>query len=102
MYLVRAMRARRLRNRIERGRGAHEAPLSDEQKRAIQLERFNRLWPDTRANVPYFAAMAAARRLPDSFQSWEEVIASLPVLSRDVIKEHGKSLRHGGAPPQRW
>lgn len=100
MYCIRALRARCLRNLIAAGRRAHEAPLDDAGRHAHQLNRFNELWPQIRKSVPFYADLASQNRLPDRFSCWQDVIAAMPVVDRNLIKREGARLFSTAAPPQ--
>ncbi|HMQ14786.1 MAG TPA: hypothetical protein PKC49_02325 [Phycisphaerae bacterium] len=96
------MRNARMRAAVARRRAAHHVSRDDAARRALQLDAFNRLWPAISANVPYYRDLARSRGLPPQFASWQDVVASLPVMNRDLIRSAGARLHDASRPPQWW
>lgn len=57
-----------------------------------QLALWNAEWRRVRTQVPYFAALAQERRLPERFGSWAEFAEAVPSMCRATIQEHGREL----------
>lgn len=75
--------------------GIYAAPYDPE----IQLALWNDEWRRVRVQVPYFAALAAARKLPERFSSWAEFAECLPPMSRATIQEQSTALVSTERPP---
>lgn len=102
MLLVRAARARSLREGIAERTRLHARSLDATVRCADQLARFNGLWARIRTEVPYYVALSAERGLPRAFDSWEAVCDSLPVMSRENLRAEGARLVNPTRPPDAW
>lgn len=97
--LLNSSRARRLRNEAEELSRFYEAPRSDEEIEAVQLERWNREWRDIVSGSPYYADLKSRLGRPEVFSSWDEFTERMPVLTRADVQAHGKSMAVAGKKP---
>jgi phenylacetate-CoA ligase len=72
------------------------------QVEAFQLDRLNQVWARAIADVPYYRALAAERRLPGSFDSIAEFTAAVPVLPRTIVKERPRELLSNSPDAGSW
>src|SRR4051812_25213608 len=73
-----------------------------------QLERVNALWRNACENTPHYRELKSQRSLPTSFRSLNEYYASVPIVTKDEmrqkpdafcseIKQRGEWVFTGGA-----
>jgi len=89
---VRTWRAKRLRPKIDGQKAFYEQAWTPEAIRAWQLDRFNERWASMQRDVPYFARLREQGDVPAAFSSWEQFRATMPVMNRKTVQQHGEAL----------
>lgn len=70
------------------------------QARSEILRRLNVVWRDASTQVPYWRALRAERRLPESFDSLEAYVDAIPPTTRAMLQHHPEELSSGTKPPE--
>ncbi len=96
--MIRYLREFRLRSSLERRRGQYLEPLSEADRLAWQLTRFNEQWGTIRQRVPYWRERAASESLPQRFASWEEVINLIPAVTKEQVRAHVLEMANPSRP----
>lgn len=98
--MIRQLRANKLWNDVQKRAAVYSRALTHAERLSEQLACFNRCWHTIRLNVPYYKSLSSSVKLPESFQSWEEVMEKLPVIDRPLVQKHHKELSDGGRQPE--
>src|SRR4051812_27808502 len=69
---------------------------------AFQLERVNALWNHARRHTTYYRQLIAERSLPHRFRSLEEFVTSVPVVSKDDLRNDLNGFRSETRPRGEW
>jgi phenylacetate-CoA ligase len=75
---------------------------------AMQIERLNDVWAHAVRHVPYYRELARRNGIPERFQTLSQFVESVPLLSRNTVREnvqqflseqagHGGWIRTGGS-----
>lgn len=100
MRLFRQWRARHWAEAVRHSATAYAA-LSDRQARLRwQLARWNQEWARIRAHVPWYRRLAAEQGWPGEFESWEQVIETLPAQNRSFVQSHTPQLTSDERPAE--
>lgn len=67
-----------------------------------QIKSFNRQWATVKHTVPYYRDLSLSRNLPDSFESLEQVVENLPVMTKAIIRDQGQRLFSSEKKPDYW
>lgn len=92
MYLIRQLRARRLRDLLLDQQGFYEKDWTPDTIREWQLGRFNERWQSILQSVPYFQRLQQERSLPEWFSTWERFKELMPVMERKTVQENLQAL----------
>lgn len=76
----------------------HRPQLDESGLAAWQLDRLRAIWTDAISDVPYYSALVAERRAPEVIRSWDDV-ASLPVLTRQILQAQPEAFVRRSGPP---
>lgn len=63
-----------------------------------QLAAIAKTWADAVADVPYYAELVARNDAPSSIATWQD-LATLPVLTRQILQEHAADFVRRSGPP---
>jgi len=77
-----------VRRRMERSQW-----LAPEALERLRRDRLRRLLGHAEAHVPYYRRLFAARGFPAAAKAEVEDLAALPLLTKEVIREHAEELR---------
>ena len=75
---------------------------SREQIEAFQLAKINELWHDSVRFVPHYRELSKIRRLPERFETLEEYRATVPILSKTIVKANPQAFLSDRAARGRW
>lgn len=102
MTLAGRLRQQRMWPEMLRRQDLYASSITAKERKAWQLDQFNRQWQRITATVPYYVAMKEERGLPEAFRSWEEFVECVPVTTRAVVHAHGGEMTSKERPPQWW
>jgi len=75
-------------------------PADPSARLAFQLDGFNRCWRDIIEYVQYYKKMAADGRAPREFESWDQVLATLPAVDRPFLYQNFSALADTRRPAE--
>ncbi|MEM9586360.1 MAG: hypothetical protein AAGA03_03690 [Planctomycetota bacterium] len=95
---------------LPRFRQAQQALAQFEQREAwtagdvrdFQLARLNQVWAHARKSVPHYRDLAVQFLLPEQFCSLSEFIETVPVLSKEDVRDQPKRFLSEAPQPGRW
>lgn len=102
MYIVRQLRARKLRRLLLNQENFYEKQWTSDAARAWQLHQFNEQWQSIRRTVPYFEHLEKERHLPERFSSWQELKELMPILDRKTVQNRREALTSQVRGPDSW
>lgn len=85
--LVRQTVARTQNNLANLRAGSFQAPPSFEERSAVQLDQFNRVWDFAVSEIPFYKHWRNTHRLPARISSFAE-LSSFPHLTKSAINEN--------------
>lgn len=69
---------------------------------AEQLKRFNSLWPALQASVEFFRELSVRHRLPQYFESWNDLTECLPIQSKVEVRQNVQRFTRLDRQPDRY
>lgn len=100
MNTIAKIRMKRLEPVLCKGQAFYLEKLSKTQHLAWQLNQFNQVWTNIKQTVPFYSQLTKSQSLPEQFQSWEQIVDSLPIINRNTIQKHLSQLTSQAQPPQ--
>lgn len=92
MTLTAKIRAGLYQEAISQRAREYATALDPEDRLAWQLELWNQEWKRLREEVPFYWSLAASKRLPNRFSSWNEFFENMPVTYRHNVQQQGLSM----------
>jgi phenylacetate-coenzyme A ligase PaaK-like adenylate-forming protein len=102
VILIRKLRAKSIDRLTQEQKSFYEKERSRESVLEWQLSQFNQLWPSVLKNVPYYQMLAAKKKLPVSFSSWDEFKEKIPFMDRQTLKNQAANLTNRIKPVEDW
>lgn len=102
MTLAGRLRQQRMWPELLRRQDMYASSITAKERRAWQLEEFNRQWRRITGTVPHYTAMEQEHSLPDAFRSWEEFVDCVPVTTRALVRVRRAEMTSQERPPQWW
>jgi uncharacterized protein (DUF362 family)/phenylacetate-coenzyme A ligase PaaK-like adenylate-forming protein len=90
------VRAKRLESRIDATAHEYALATTEAEKHREQLRLLNLEWKRIRSEHPYFRELNA----PEQFDSLQQFLDTVPVTTRDVVREHGPRLASNARPAE--
>lgn len=92
MYVVRELRAHRLRQLLFDQQDFYEKHWTPDAIREWQLDQFNGQWQLIYRSVPYFQRLQQEKNLPTRFSTWQEFREIMPIMDRKTVQNDREAL----------